>query len=51
MENELRQRLATRVAINMKGEDKGQIVISFDTNDDFERVLAMLRGESHRVAA
>lgn len=51
IENELRQRLATRVAITMKGEDKGQIVVSFENNDDFERVVGMLRGESHRAAA
>jgi ParB family chromosome partitioning protein len=51
IENELRQRLATRVAINMKGDDKGQIVISFESNDDFERVVGMLRGESLRAAA
>jgi ParB family chromosome partitioning protein len=51
IEDDLRQRLATRVAIKMKGTDKGQIVIAFDSNDDFERVLTMLRGETLRAAA
>jgi ParB family chromosome partitioning protein len=43
IEDELRQRLATRVAIKMKGKAKGQIVIGFENNDDFERVLELLR--------
>lgn len=51
IEEELKQRLATRVAIKLKSADKGQIVIQFDSNDDFERVLAALRSDSHRQAA
>ncbi len=51
LENELRQRLATRVEIKLKSADQGQIIIKFDNNDDFERVLAALRGDSHRAAA
>jgi len=43
IEDELRQRLAIRVAIKLKSKDKGQIVLQFDSNDDFERVLAVLR--------
>ena len=42
LENDLRQRFASRVEIKVKGRDKGQIVIEFDTNDDFERILGML---------
>lgn len=43
IEDELRQKLATRVQIRLKGKDKGQIVLTFDSNDDFERVLEILR--------
>lgn len=43
IENELRQKLALRVAIKLKAKDKGQIVLTFDSNDDFERVLEVLR--------
>lgn len=43
IEDELRQRLAIRVAIKLKSKDKGQIVLQFDSNDDFERVLEILR--------
>ena len=44
MENEIRQRLATHVEIKTNGKDKGQIVIRFETNDDFMRVMEILRG-------
>ncbi len=43
IENELRQKFSTRVEIRVKGKDKGQIVLTFDTNDDFERLLEFLR--------
>jgi ParB family chromosome partitioning protein len=43
IEDELRQKLAIRVAIKLKNRDKGQIVLQFDSNDDFERVLEVLR--------
>ncbi len=42
LENDLRQRFASRVEIKVKSKDKGQIVIEFDSNDDFERILGML---------
>jgi ParB family chromosome partitioning protein len=45
LENELRQQLATAVEIRVLGKDKGQIVIHFETNDDFERILERLRKE------
>lgn len=51
IEDELKQRLATKVAIRLKSHDKGQITIGFDNNDDFERILGALRGESPRQAA
>ena len=43
LETELRQRLSTRVEIKVKAKDRGQIVIGFDTNDDFERIVDALR--------
>lgn len=43
IEDELRQRLAVRVEIKVKAKDRGQIVIGFESNDDFERILAALK--------
>lgn len=43
IEDDLRQRLATKVEIRVKAKDKGQIVIAFDSNDDFERILEALK--------
>jgi ParB family chromosome partitioning protein len=43
LEDELRQRLATRVEIRLKAKDRGQIVLSFESNDDFERIMEVLR--------
>ncbi|MCS7168286.1 MAG: ParB/RepB/Spo0J family partition protein [Gemmatales bacterium] len=43
IENELRQRLATRVDIRLRGKEKGQIVLHFQNNEDFERLLDLLR--------
>jgi ParB family chromosome partitioning protein len=43
IENELRQKLATKIEIRVKGDDKGQIVLGFETNDDFERLIEVLR--------
>jgi len=42
IEDDLRQRLAVKVEIKVKAKDKGQIVIAFDSNDDFERILGAL---------
>jgi ParB family chromosome partitioning protein len=43
IEDELRQKLATRVEIRLRGTDKGQIILGFESNDDFERLLEVLR--------
>jgi ParB family chromosome partitioning protein len=43
LENDLRQRLACRVDIKVKAKDKGQIVIGFDDNDAFERIIGLLQ--------
>ena len=43
IEDELRQKLGLRVEIRVKGKDKGQIVLAFESNDDFERLIEVLR--------
>jgi len=43
IEDELRQRLATRVEIRLRAKDRGQIVLNFESNDDFERLVETLR--------
>jgi ParB family chromosome partitioning protein len=43
IEDELRQKLGLRVEIRVKGADRGQIVLGFESNDDFERLLEVLR--------
>jgi ParB family chromosome partitioning protein len=43
LEDELRQRLAVKVEIRVKAKDQGQIVIAFDSNDDFERIMEALK--------
>jgi ParB family transcriptional regulator, chromosome partitioning protein len=43
IEDELRHKLAMRIDIRIKGKDRGQIVIGFESNDDFERVIETLR--------
>jgi ParB family chromosome partitioning protein len=43
IETELRQKLSMRVEIRLRDKEKGQIVLSFESNDDFERLLEVLR--------
>jgi ParB family transcriptional regulator, chromosome partitioning protein len=43
IEDELRQRLSVRVEIRPQGKDRGQIVLRFDSNDDFLRLIDILR--------
>jgi ParB family transcriptional regulator, chromosome partitioning protein len=43
LEDDLRQRLAVKIEIKVKAKDKGQIVIGFDSNDDFERIIGALQ--------
>ncbi|MFO0966966.1 MAG: hypothetical protein U0793_15445 [Gemmataceae bacterium] len=38
-----RQKLATPVEIRVQGKDRGQVIIRFESNDDFERVVEQLR--------
>lgn len=43
LEDELRQRFATPVEIRLKAKDRGQLIIHFETNDDFTRLMEALR--------
>jgi ParB family chromosome partitioning protein len=43
VEDELRQKLSMRVEIKLKAKDKGRMVICFESNDDFMRLLEVLR--------
>lgn len=45
IEDELRQSLAVRVEIKLREKDKGQLVLSFESDDDFQRLLDVLRRE------
>jgi ParB family chromosome partitioning protein len=44
IEDDLRHRLATRVAIRLKSKDRGQLVLSFENSAEFERLIDLLRG-------
>lgn len=43
IEDDLRQRLAVKIEIKVKTKDRGQILIGFDSNDDFERIVDALK--------
>jgi ParB family chromosome partitioning protein len=43
LEAELQKVLATRVEIRQRGVDRGQIILNFESNDDFERLVEVLR--------
>jgi ParB family transcriptional regulator, chromosome partitioning protein len=43
LEDELRQKLAVKVEIKLKAKDKGQIVLRFESNDDFMRLLEVIK--------
>lgn len=44
LEEALRHRFGTPVSIRVKARDRGQIVIDFNTQDEFDRVAGMIRG-------
>ncbi len=43
LEDELRQKLGVKVEIKLRGKDKGQLVLRFESNDDFMRLLEVLQ--------
>lgn len=48
IEDDLRRRLQTDVRLSLSGEAKGRIEISFYSNDDLDRVLDMILGDTRR---
>jgi ParB family chromosome partitioning protein len=42
VEDELRHKLGLKIEIRVKGKEKGQILLSFDSNEDFERAIEAL---------
>jgi ParB family chromosome partitioning protein len=48
LEDELRKKLATAVEIRLKDKHRGHFILKFENNDDFERLLEVLRGRSRR---
>lgn len=40
---QLRDQLGAKVDIKLRGKDKGRIIIDFDTNDEFERIVRHIR--------
>jgi ParB family chromosome partitioning protein len=44
LEAHLRHRFGTSVSIKVKATGRGQIVIDFNTQEEFERVMGMIRG-------
>ncbi len=43
IEDSLRQKLSTKFEIKLKEKEKGSIVIHFENNDDFERIIEVLQ--------
>jgi ParB family chromosome partitioning protein len=43
VEDELRQKLGLKVEIRVKAKDRGQVILGFESNDDFERLVETLR--------
>ncbi|MCH8243368.1 MAG: ParB/RepB/Spo0J family partition protein [Planctomycetes bacterium] len=43
LQEQLRQQLGAKVEIRPSGKERGKIVIHFQSNDDFERILRQLR--------
>ncbi|NBO91689.1 MAG: ParB/RepB/Spo0J family partition protein [Planctomycetia bacterium] len=43
IEDDLKRRLGLKVEIKVKDKNRGQIVLAFETSDDFERVVKALR--------
>lgn len=43
IEDELRQKLGMKVEVRLRTAEKGQIILGFESNDDFERAVEVLR--------
>ena len=44
LEADLKVRFGTVVAVRSKGKDRGQIVIEYNSQDDYDRVVGLIRG-------
>jgi ParB family chromosome partitioning protein len=44
LEDHLRHRFGTNVLIRLKTRDRGQIVIDFNSQDEYDRVIGLIRG-------
>ena len=44
LEEHLRVRFGTTVAVRPKGKERGQIVIEYNNQDEYDRVVALIRG-------
>ncbi|MDA0832016.1 MAG: ParB/RepB/Spo0J family partition protein [Planctomycetota bacterium] len=43
LQNQLRDLTGTKVTIRQTGKNSGEVILHFDTNDDFERILRVIR--------
>ena len=46
LEGHLKQRFGTPVLVRVKGPERGQIVIDFNTREELDRITGMIRGEA-----
>ena len=44
MENHLRQRFGTNVLIRLRAQDRGQFLIDFNSQEEYDRIAAMIHG-------
>jgi ParB family chromosome partitioning protein len=51
LEGVLRERLGTQVEIRLRGKDRGQIVIDFSSNDEFERIVETIEGQPMKTVS
>jgi len=49
MEDQLRRKFQTDVAVALSGADRGEVRLSFYSTDDFERLLDLLLGASREA--
>jgi ParB family chromosome partitioning protein len=46
LETALREYLCTHVEIRLQGKDRGQIIVDFASNDEFERIVGLIQSQS-----
>ena len=50
LEGVLRERLATQVEIRLRAKDRGQIIIDFASNEEFQRIVEVIHGAEVQAA-